>query len=40
MMTDDPLEQIKVYTGKFEDILESFMNPVKPYLHPPLLLTL
>jgi hypothetical protein len=26
-----PLDQIKEYTGKFEDILESTMEPIKPY---------
>ena len=25
-----PLDQIKQYTGKFEDILASLMDPVKP----------
>ena len=26
-----PLDQVKQYTAKFEDILESMMDPVKPY---------
>ena len=25
-----PLDQIKQYTGKFEDILASLMDPIKP----------
>lgn len=29
-----PLDQIKQYTGKFEDILASLMDPIKPYCPP------
>jgi len=28
-----PLDQIKQYTGKAEDVLESLMDPIKPYVH-------
>jgi hypothetical protein len=27
-----PLDQVKQYAAKFEDILESVMDPIKPYL--------
>ena len=31
-----PLDQIKEYTGKFEDMLATFMEPIKPYIPTPL----
>jgi len=27
-----PLDQVKQYTAKFEDLLESLMDPIKPYV--------
>src|SRR5947209_7946451 len=27
-----PLDQVKQYTAKFEDILENMMDPIKPYV--------
>jgi hypothetical protein len=29
-----PLDQVKQYTAKFEDILENLMDPIKPYTTP------
>ena len=28
---NSPLDQVKQYTAKFEDVLESVMDPIKPY---------
>ena len=29
-----PLDQVKQYTAKFEDVLENMMDPIKPYFPP------